>query len=106
MGKLPLRTEHLVLDVSDILDELMQHEVEPAIVANALARVSYRIIELRRRLALDLRSRGYSWAQVGAVFGMTKQGARAAWSGTAAAVGLDGLQGDDEVEGQLELTGR
>lgn len=106
MGKLPLRVEHLVLDVSDILDELMQYEVEPSIVANALARVSYRIIDLRRQLALDLRSRGHSWAQVGAVFGMTKQGAAAAWSGTAAVVGLDGLQGDDEVEGQLTLTDR
>lgn len=82
MQKLPRHTNGLVLDVKMVLDELMQYEAEPAVLANALARVSYMLIELRRQLALDLRSYGYSWAEVGAVFGMTKQGARAAWSGT------------------------
>lgn len=99
MGKLPLHTNNLVLDIRMSLDELMQYEVEPSVVANALARVSYQVIELRRQLALDLRARGYSWAQIGAVFGMTKQGARAAWSGMVAAVDVD----EDLVDGQVEL---
>lgn len=54
-------------------------EAEPSLVAAALNQVSWHIYELRRRLALELRACGCSWAEVGATMGISKQSAHAQW---------------------------
>jgi hypothetical protein len=80
MRYLTRRLDNRVQDIKEQLDTLAIVESEASLVAAALNQVSWHVYELRRRLALEQRAAGRSWAQIGASMGISKQSAMAQWA--------------------------
>lgn len=98
--RLPVRTHHAVQQVLDDLDALMLTERHRTMAARGLSQVSWRIYELRRAIAKEIRADGGSWTQVGATMGISRQSARVQWHTVDGELGItDEQDGPDAPRG-------
>lgn len=117
MRKLPRKTDSQLQIVLEELDRLMVVERHRTMAARALSEVTWRIYELRRAIAKEIRAQGGSWGQIGSTMGISRQSAWNQWHTVDGELGLspdpDGPwyiaggehQGPPQVPGQLPLPG-